>query len=399
MNGESKRMKIAILTGYDPQNTRSGSSWPNTITFMAQVLQRQCGEVSYIRLSCPKEELVGRVLHKGSRFLLKKNFLYGMSFLLAKKYAEVATQRLRDQSFDIIVAPCGAPAIAFLETDIPIVLVEDATFAVLHDYYPAFSNLLQRSIREANSIMNLAIKKASLLVYPSAWAAQSAIEDYHADKQKVHFRPFGANFETIPPRNIVEERKKSDRCKLLFVGSDWQRKGGDIAFETLLKLEEMGMQAELIVCGCTPPTTFSHERMTVIPFLDKSNERQRQELEQLYVTSDFLLLPTRQECFGMVFCEASSFGLPSIATDTGGVSGAITDGENGFILPPTARGFEYAELIAKICRDNKQYGELVKSTRAAFDERLNWDAWGVTMKKLFTELLNRQPEAISHSKL
>src|SRR5260370_37309453 len=158
--------------------------------------------------------------------------------------------------------------------------------------------------------MDLAIKKASLLVYPSAWAAQSAIEDYHADKQKVHFMPFGANFEAIPPREIAEKRKKSDRCKLLFVGTDWQRKGGDIAFETLLKLEEMGIQAVLIVCGCTPPHTSSHERMTVIPFLDKNDEKQRQELEQLYVTSDFLLLPTRQECFGMVFCEASSFGLP-----------------------------------------------------------------------------------------
>jgi len=94
--------------------------------------------------------------------LIKKNFLYGLSFLLAKKYAEVAKQRLKGQSFDILVASCGAPAIALLET----------------------------------------------------------------------IMPFGANFETLPPREIVEERKKSDRCKLLFVGTDWQRKGGDIAFET-----------------------------------------------------------------------------------------------------------------------------------------------------------------------
>ena len=385
-------MKIAILSGYDPQNTRSGSSWPNTITFIAQVLQRHCGEVSYIRLSCAKEELIGRILHKGSRFLIKKNFLYGLSFLLAKKYAEVAKQRLKGQSFDIIVAPCGAPAIAFLETDIPIVLVEDATFAVLHDYYPAFSNLLERSIREANIIMDLAIKKASLLVYPSAWAAQSAIEDYHADKQKVHFRPFGANFETIPPREIVEERKKSDCCKLLFVGADWQRKGGDIAFETLLKLEEMGIQAELIVCGCTPPHMFSHERMTVIPFLDKSDERQRKELEQLYLTSDFLLLPTRADCTPMVLCEANAFGLPVVTTHTGGVPEVVRDGENGFVLPYSARGAAYAEVIAQIYWDNQRYTELVRTSRATFDERLNWDAWGVAMKKLFAELLNCQPE-------
>ena len=48
---------------------------------------------------------------------------------------------------------------------------------------------------------------------------------------------------------------KSGRCHLLFLEVDWVRKGGDIAFETLLKLEELDMQAELLVCGCAPSET------------------------------------------------------------------------------------------------------------------------------------------------
>ena len=92
----------------------------------------------------------------------------------------------------------------------------------------------------------------------------------------------------------------------------------------------------------------------------------------------------------MVFCEASSFGLPSIATNTGGVSGAVTEGENGFMLPPSAGGVEYAELIAGIYRDDQRYAQLVQSSRALYESKLNWDAWGMTVTKLIYEMLARR---------
>jgi len=260
---------------------------------------------------------------------------------------------------------------------------------LLHGYYAAYSNLLGRSVYETNGLEELAIRRANLVIHPSQWAARSTIEHYHTDKQKVHVIPFGANLQSPPSAEVVELKKRSAHCRLLFLGVDWQRKGGEIAFETLLKLEELAIQAELIVCGCIPPKEFSHERMTVIPYLNKKDEKQRQKIEKLFETSDFLLLPTRSECYGMVFCEASAFGLPVISTDTGGVSGAVKHGENGFLLPSSARGAEYAEVIAKIYRDERRYAELVRSSRAAFEGRLNWDVWGITVRKLIAEMLGR----------
>jgi glycosyltransferase involved in cell wall biosynthesis len=241
--------------------------------------------------------------------------------------------------------------------------------------------------------MDHAIQKAHLLAFSSAWAARSAVEDYHADKAKVHAIPFGANLEDIPGREIVQIKQKSGRCKLLFVGVNWQRKGGDIAFETLLKLEEMGIPAELTVCGCRPPKTVFHDRMRVIPFLDKNDEQQRKVLEKLYVISDFLLVPTRNDCTPIVFCEANAYGLPVISTYTGGVPEIVKEGENGFLLPFSARGDTYAEVIARIYRDDQYYAKMVMASRTAFDERLNWDSWGVFMKDLLAifEKVGREP--------
>jgi glycosyltransferase involved in cell wall biosynthesis len=391
MSNENKRLSIAFLTSIDAQDKRS---WSGIFYYTARTLKKHCGEVVYVGPTSSKQSPGKAVFLKRLQLLLKKiagrYFVYDYHITVAKKFAKAATSRFAEYPFDVIVAPTSITEVAFLKTDIPIVLIEDATFALLHNYYPQYSNLLPRTVRQLNNVTERAIKKASAVIYSSEWAARSAIEDYGADPQKVHVIPMGANFENPPSKEIIQNKKKTDRCRLLFVGVDWQRKGGEIAFETLLQLEEMGIQAELIVCGCTPPDEFSHERMRIIPFLDKNDERQYKELEQLYVTSDFLLLPTRNECFGIVFCEANAFGLPAITTNTGGVSEVVRNGENGFVLPLSARGTEYAEVIAQIYQDDQRYAELVRSSRAAYDDRLNWDAWGTAVKKLITEMLDRK---------
>jgi glycosyltransferase involved in cell wall biosynthesis len=308
--------------------------------------------------------------------IARKYFVYDYHLMVARTYANAANQRFARERFDVIVAPASLAQVAFLRTDIPIVVVEDGTFALLLNYYPQYTNLLPRSIRQMHAITRAGIEKASAVVYSSEWAAQSAIKDYQADPEKVHVVAMGANFDNPPSKEIAKRKKRSPSCKLLFVGVDWQRKGGAIAFETLLALEEMGIKAELTICGCVPPKAFTHERMKVIPFLDKNDPQQYKQMEQLYQEADFFLLPTRNECFGIVFCEANAYGLPVITTRTGGVPEVVRDGENGFTLVSGARGDAYARVIASIYEDEQAYTKLVKSSRAAYDERLNWDVWG-----------------------
>lgn len=354
---------------------------------MGEALQKHCGDVHYIGPIKTLRELSAKVFNRLTLFLLGKRFGYMQSFFVAKKYAEIARSKITELQPDIIFAPAAAAELAFWETDIPIIYSSDTTFSLVTNYYPDFSNFLKISLHEGNSVEKLALEKANLVLLPSEWAAKSAIQDYQVDPAKVHVIPYGANLEEIPEREIILRRKKSDLCRLLLLGVSWQRKGGDIAFETLLDLEKLGMKAELTVCGCFPPKGLEHERMAVIPFLNKNDQYDRQKLFELLLMSNFLLLPTRSESYGIVICEANAFGLPAISTATGGVP--VKNGENGFLLPPEARGGEYARLIYEIYSDDRRYSDLVKSSRAAFDERLNWDAWGKSIKKLIESRLHR----------
>jgi glycosyltransferase involved in cell wall biosynthesis len=371
----TSRLRIAYLTQLDPFDKRS---WSSGLYYMGQALQRHCGEVTYLGplRAFTKPTFLSRARAKSSLTLLKRRYLHELGLAAAKQYGREATQKLAGQAFDVIVVGNAGIAIPYLETNIPIVLVNDCVFTHILDYYPYYTHLSRRFIHEISIIEQQAFKKVRASIMSSAWAARSAIQDYHVEPEHVYVVPMGVNLDTIPAREIAAARKPSATCRLLFVGVEWQRKGGDIAYETLLKLEEMGIEAELIICGCVPPMGMTHPRMRVIPFLDKNDERQARQLEQLYVMADFLILPTRADCTPFVLGEANAFGIPVITANTGGVADVVRDGENGYVLPFEARGEAYARVIAELYRDEQRYRQLAQSSRAAFEERLNWDVWG-----------------------
>jgi glycosyltransferase involved in cell wall biosynthesis len=60
------------------------------------------------------------------------------------------------------------------------------------------------------------------------------------------------------------------------------------------------------------------------------------------------------------------------------------------MLPTDAGGSAYAEVIAKIYRDDQRYTAMVRASRAAFEERLNWEVWGMATKKILAELLHHR---------
>ena len=379
-----KNLKVAFATSLDPFDRRS---WSGTNYSMFMAIQRHWGEVQYVGPIAATRFLPEKIFNKIIQVVWHKKYNHQHSLLYSLKYARMLRKNLDRKDFDIIFAPAASTEIACLKTHIPIVYSSDATFKTVHNYYAVYSNLLGISIAEGNWIERAALRNAKIVLSSSEWAKNSVVTDYHINEAKTFFIPLGPNSDDIPSAEEVFTKKKAKVCRLLFLGVDWLRKGGNVAFDTLLNLEKMGIDAELTVCGCVPPAAFSHEKMRVIPFLDKSDPRQSFELITLMLHTDFLILPTRAEGFGIVFCEASACGVPAITTNTGGVSSAVHDGENGYMLPLSAAGADYARLIADIFQDDVRYYALIKSCRTAYEQRLNWDAWAQRGRKIINDTL------------
>lgn len=382
-----------MINRADIANMRSSSGFPY---FMAKALQRHVGEVAFLS---PDESFVTRTIEKGGRGLDKVSFnLLGRHLcgdqhrFLAWRLANVFSRRLSDGRFDAIFAPNASVEISKLRTDLPIVYSTDQTWANMVDYYENTSPLFKFAYREADRIEAAALQNSAAALYPSNWAASTAVEHYGASSQKIYVVPWGANFESehIPPREIACQHPLKDELRLLWIGVDWDRKGGVIAFDCLRELLLKGVSAKLTVCGCVPPERFNHPRVTVIPFLDKRNPVERSRLSQLFMEANFFVFPTVAEAYGIVLCEASAHGLPSLVRNTGGVGGAIEDGRNGCLLPAEAQGRVYAEKIISVLDTPIGYKELVRDSRNVYEERLNWDAWGRTAKLIFDSVRCRK---------
>lgn len=376
VRGDDKRLNIACLTSFDPR-VPGKNSWSHTPLHLRRALARFGADLAFLGpMDATIERMLGKVADVGYTLLRHQRYMYFHSAWVARRFGRVGTRALAQtgQRFDAVLA-LGAVDVAYLATDLPIVLVLDATHRLVREYYAAYSNLTERSRRELDTMERVAIERAAVLLVSSTWAARSAIDDYHADPAKVHVLPFGADLAAPPAAEVAAARTRTGRCRLLFLATDWQRKGGDLAVEALRALDARGVDAELVVCGCVPPADVSDPHLRVIPYLSKRDERQRQELESLFLNSDFMLLPTRSDCTPIVFCEAAAFGLPVVTTDTGGVSEIVRDGETGFTLPHAAGGDAYAEVIAQAYQDSDRHQKMVRASRARFDARLNWDAW------------------------
>jgi glycosyltransferase involved in cell wall biosynthesis len=376
-------LNIAFLSYYDPLDRRP---WSGTINAIYKAVQKW-GEVNWIG-PIPKSRFIGKACNTASKILFHKKYDYQHSIMYSLNYGRIFNKNLKKRKYDLIVAPAASAEMAFLKTDVPIVYVIDVTFAIVNEYYEVYSNILGLSLKEANLIERSALKKASVILSSSDWAKQSIIEQYGIDGSKVDVVPFGANTENIPDTAFVSKKQKSSQCKILFLGVEWERKGGIIAFDTLLHLERMGLNAELTVCGCVPPPYFKHERMRVIPFLNKTDPKQHAQWCELLRDTDFLLLPTRAEGFGIVFCEANAYGIPAITTETGGIPSVITNNVNGFMLPLSATGEDFAKVIFEIYFDDNRYKKMSWTSRETYEKKLNWDIWSQISRKIVGEKLS-----------
>lgn len=375
-------LRIGFLS---TQNYLNWHAFSGSLFSMYQALRRR--GLKIVHLGEPKPpSLWQRGLDYGAKIhtLLTKNYITSDAEL--QRIRAKMQKQLDQLPCDVIFAPVAGGEVIHLNFRAPVVFLSDATAELLDEYYQWFKHPADLEI--ANQEEKIAIAKSSRIVYASEAAAHSAIHHYDADPDKVSVIPFGANLVHAPSMEAVLSRRhrvNSNRpCKLLFIGREWQRKGGDIAFETLLALHKRGIDAELCVVGCVPPESVQHDKLQVIPYLNKNNPRQRNQMSQLFLQSDFFVFPARGECFGIVLTEASAFGLPIITTDVGGIPTIVQNGRNGYTLPRSASGEEFAQLIAELFSDSARYQQLVRHTKLEYEQRLNWDHWAENMHQVFT---------------
>jgi glycosyltransferase involved in cell wall biosynthesis len=377
-------MKISYLTNYDAQNVRS---WSGTPYHMSQALSDVASALEYVGPLTASRWTRGvfRTKQLAYRLLQAKRYSHDTDTGMLKDYGRQATQKLKSSSSDIVLSPVSY-TLTYLDCKQPMAFWADATFTALIDYYPFHSNLCHESIMKGKAMEQAALDKCRIALFSSDWAAESAIRTYNINAEKVKVVSYGANIQchrTLEDIRTISRSKPLDCCKLLFLGVNWHRKGADIAIKVAKELTRLGMKTELTVVGCYPPAGFELPHyVKIVGFVSKATQEGRDQLEQFLLDAHFLILPSRADCTPMVIGEANSFGLPCLATKTGGIPTLVKDDCNGKLFDLDASATAYCQYVMEVLNDPVRYRAFAELSFTEYQNRLNWPAAVRTVRRL-----------------
>lgn len=205
-------------------------------------------------------------------------------------------------------------------------------------------------------------RNAAKLLPWSTWARDSLIADYAVDSDKIEVLPPGVDLQRWTPRH----KDGTGPLRMLFVGGDFYRKGGQLLLDAFRALPPGTAELFLVTRSEIP----NDHGITVY----RDMQPNAPELIKLFQSCDLFVLPTEAEAFGIAAVEASAAGLPVIATAVGGLRDIVLDGETGFLLQPgDVHGMR--ECLSLLAQDGHRRIQMSRAARSHaemhFDARQN----------------------------
>lgn len=153
-------------------------------------------------------------------------------------------------------------------------------------------------------------------------------ETYGVEESKAI--PIGGGLNFDPATVDVPDRggDVAGPLRLLFVGTEFDRKGGPLLLRAFARARASRPDLELLIVGPPPPPAVSDGVVW------KGRIESRTELAEAYRSAHVFCLPSVFEPYGLAVQEAMAFGLPSIVTDVGALPSMIGGGLGGVVVPP-----------------------------------------------------------------
>lgn len=140
---------------------------------------------------------------------------------------------------------------------------------------------------------------------------------------------------TVDIQKYLHQRQTYHAKNLLYVGSLSERKGLDLLFQALSHVEK-NYHLTLVGTGDKEKALIElAEKLNLTPHITFTGFKEEAALEELYHSHDIFILPTREDCFGLVILEAMCASMPVICSQyADGAYDLIEDNQTGFIIDP-----------------------------------------------------------------
>jgi len=367
--------------------------WSGTVWNCRQALVRSGLEVEAfdrIPFSC---SLSLRLLHQWYKRRGQKLHYLQIEPSILRRAARRIEQRFAKGDCAAVFTPgTGVPVYAYVSANVPVYTYLDASKRDWIQTYFGLNTLCPRSQRQVDTVDRAGFANNRLNFFSSDWAATQAALDYDVPSNRVAVVPFGANLAEPPSHEEVTTwitTRSRQEFRLLFLGKEWERKGGPEAMALVRELNRLGVPAKMDIVGCNPPPLDHADRHNVNlhGFIDHSQPAGREKFRALLVQTHALVFLSRAEAFGIALCEAAAFGVPALASPVGGIPTIIHEGINGWFATAPYDATSAATTLAKVWREPERYARIALGARMEFENRLNWDVTGRSLRALIENSL------------
>jgi glycosyltransferase involved in cell wall biosynthesis len=249
---------------------------------------------------------------------------------------------------------------------IPTLLSLDATPKNYDSVAPAYRDRVHAPWLERAKLSahRAVMRRARAFTTWSQWAKDSLVRDYGVD---------GADVTVIHPGTVLaafgEPARRAPRpsgpLRVLFVGGDFVRKGGDLLMDVARSFPNGSLELHLVTGADVAPERDVHVHRGLKPYAP--------ELMRLFTESDVFVLPTRGDCLAMVLGEAMASSLPIITTDVGAHAEAVEDGASGFVIG-VDDGAALKDRLGRLVKDRDLASRMGRRAREIGEARFNMEA-------------------------
>jgi glycosyltransferase involved in cell wall biosynthesis len=196
---------------------------------------------------------------------------------------------------------------------------------------------------------------------------KSIIEDYGCSPDKVICVYAGSNVEI----NVKIDNRKFNNKNILFVGIEWERKGGPELVEAFKRVLKAEPTARLTIVGCSPKLSISN--CNVVGYVSL------EVLSRYYQEASVFCLPSKLEPYAIAFLEAFAHGLPVVTTDLGIKNDYVTNGENGYLVK-LGDIERLSEALVDLIRNPEKCRVMGEKGRRLVLERYTWESVGAAIR-------------------
>lgn len=241
--------------------------------------------------------------------------------------------------------------------------------------------LLPRRSAGQHRLQRYAYRLATRVVANSRAAAAQVMAE-HVPERRVSVIPNGIDLARYPPREAGRPRRV-----ITTVANLRAEKGHDVLLE-----------AAAIVCRAYPSVCFQFVGDGLMRDAREQQARDlgiagqvsflghREDIAELLAASDLFVLPSRTEAFPNGLVEGMAAGLPSIASDVGGIPELIQHDRNGLLVPP-GDPVALAHAITALLSDELRAAALGHSARTTIESRYSFDRMVAAFESMYVREL------------